>query len=316
MALNWVLIAFAILVLCLISLLILRKRRRKRLKIQGHLEHPGGFLKYHRNTDIRIKRALKLKAAKNEKSLSLAVLDFKGDIKASERKSLSHLIDEIILNKEKFAEVVLKVESPGGSVTEYGHVYGEVSRLRANKIPLTVCIDSVAASGGYLMSLPADKILAAPFAMVGSIGVVSFVPNIRKLLEKLLIEPRTFTAGDFKRTVTLTDEAKPEEVARYKEQLQLIHDQFKKALKTYRPNVDLAVVATGEAWLAATTLEKNLGLVDELRISADYLLEKNREYDLVEFIEKEPKKALRALLDKFGAKILAKISEVLSDKAV
>ncbi len=297
--------AVAIIFLVLL-LIVIRKRKLRNKKDHGLLKHPGGFHKYHRDTDIRIKRNLGDKAAEKNSANSLALLDFKGDLHASGRLVLSELIDEIIINKEKFAEVVVKVESPGGSVTEYGHVYGEMARLREHGLQLTVCIDSVAASGGFLMSLPAQKIMAAPFAMVGSIGVVSFIPNVRRLLEKFLIEPRTFTAGDFKRTVTLTDDAKPEEVKHYKQQLQLIHDQFKKALHKYRPRVDLQKVATGEAWLAATSVELGLGIVDEIRLSADYLLAQNQHLDIVEFISKEPKKGLKAFLQRFIAILLTK----------
>jgi serine protease SohB len=158
------------------------------------------------------------------------------------------------------------------------------------------------------MSLPAHKILAAPFAMVGSIGVVSFVPNIRRLLQKLNIEPRTFTAGNFKRTVTFTDDASPEEVDHYRQQLALIHAQFKTALKKYRPQVDVDQVATGEAWLASSTVEKNLGLVDGLRVSSDYLLELNREKCLVHLSRKKPDKGLlRAWLRKSTEQALAKL---------
>src|SRR5206468_984178 len=122
--------------------------------------------------------------------------------------------------------------------------------------------------------------VASPFATVGSIGVVSFIPNIRRLLENFKIEPRTFTAGDYKRTVTLTDDATPEQVAHYKQQLELVHEQFKLALSRHRPQVKLDQVATGEAWLAATTVEKNFGLVDELKSSSEYLLDLNRSRDL------------------------------------
>jgi serine protease SohB len=119
--------------------------------------------------------------------------------------------------------------------------------------------------------------------MVGSIGVVSFVPNIRKLLEKLNIEPRTFTAGNFKRTVTLTDDASPEEIAHFQNQLTLIHNQFKDSLKKHRPQVDIEKAATGDAWLAQTSQQLGLNLVDRIQVSSDYLLELNRSQDLIEF---------------------------------
>ena len=293
-------VAIALIVIVLGLAFVKRSRRKKKFCQRSGLKHPTGYIKYHKYTETRVKSALaegkesdsKSVAKKPDSKQAVALITFKGDIRASERHSLSRLIDEVVLNKERFNEVVIRVESPGGSVTDYGHVYSEVKRLRDAGLKLTACVDTIAASGGYLMCLPAERIVAAPFAMVGSIGVVSFVPNVRRLLEKFLIEPRTFTAGDFKRTVTFTDNATPEQVQLYKQQLQLIHDQFKEALKTHRPFVELSKVATGEAWLASTSVGLDLKLVDEVRVSSDLLLELNRHFDIVEFRESTPKKSL------------------------
>ncbi|MEO5666739.1 MAG: S49 family peptidase [Bdellovibrionota bacterium] len=273
------LIAAVVLIVVTGVVLALKKKRRKSKVINKKRKHDSGLDLYHESTEVRVHLPLEL----SKKEDRVAVLEFKGDLRASERWSLSSLLDEVILNAEHFDELVLKVESPGGAVAEYGFVYAELERVRerAPKVRVTVCVDTVAASGGYLMSLPAHQILAAPFAMVGSIGVVSFVPNIRRLLQQLKIEPRTFTAGNYKRTVSLTDDASPEDVEHYKQQLALIHEQFKFALKKYRPGVEIDQVATGEAWLASSTVEKNLGLVDGLRVSSDYLMELNRSKSLV-----------------------------------
>ena len=119
----------------------------------------------------------------------VAVITFDGDLRASKRKQVAALVDEIIVNKEKFSQAVVVVNSPGGAVAEYGLLYAELERLRNQNIPLTVCIDTYGASGGYLMSLPANKIVAAPFAIVGSVGVVAFVPNIHRLLKNFDIDP-------------------------------------------------------------------------------------------------------------------------------
>ncbi len=293
---------FIALVVVIAAFVFVKSRRKKRKCIQGHLKHVDDYVKYHPNTDIKIKRHLNEdnkedNVQSNEKAV--AVLKFDGDIKASERNGFSRIVDEIILNKERFNEVVVLVESPGGSVAEYGYLFAEMQRLRNQEqhFQLTACVDTVAASGGYLMSLPAKKILASPFAMVGSIGVVSFIPNVRKLLEKFNIEPRTFTAGSYKRTVSLTDNATPEQVQKYQEQLNLIHDQFQHALTQYRPHVDLTKVATGEAWLAQSTVNLDLKLVDAIQISSDYLLELNQKFDLVEFVDKEKKKPLAKLME-------------------
>ena len=171
-------------------------------------------------------------------------------------------------------------------VSQYGHVLSEMQRLRETTLPLTVCIDVVAASGGYLASLPATKIVAAPFAVVGSVGVVAFVPNIRELLSQFRIRPRTFIAGKYKRTVTLTDDASPEEVARFQGQLESIHRQFRNLVVEYRPQAKMEEVETGDHWTAKESIELNLGLVDELSTSADYLLRANRDRDIIEFSQK------------------------------
>jgi serine protease SohB len=292
------LIVIGVLVLLVGLMLLMRARRKKKKFIQTGLKHPTGLLKYHVHTQTRLKKALSAEKA-DENAKAVATFSFKGDLLASERHSLSRLVDEIILNRERFSEVVVRVESPGGSVTDYGHVYAEMARIPQAGLKLSTCVDTVAASGGYLMCLPAQQIIAAPFSMVGSIGVVSFIPNVRKLLERFDVEPRTFTAGDYKRTVTMTDNATPEQVERYREQLNLIHSQFKQALARHRPHVQLEKVATGEAWLASTSLEKDLKLVDRLGVSADYLLELNRKQDLYEFSEQHKLPRFNRILRKF-----------------
>lgn len=235
-------------------------------------------------TEAKPKDARKVK--KSEKKV-IAVITFKGDMRAREHTTLANLVDEIQVNRDKISEVVVCVNSPGGMVPHYGHAYSELERIRHLGIDLTVCIDVVAASGGYLMSLPANKIIAAPFALVGSIGVIAFVPNIRQLLLKHDINPRTFTAGRYKRTVTLTDDASPEEISRFQSQLESIHLLFSAAVTKYRQQVNLEQVITGEHWTAVESVEKGLGLVDELGTSHEYLLKKNEESDLVFLSQKK-----------------------------
>lgn len=308
---TWYILA-AVLIVCVL-ILVFRSRRKKKRNRHEASKHPSGLLVYGEKTQISIRPKLDLEddasegesVKAQEKSSSrksgdektgepgkVAVLKFKGDIRASARFAFAKLVDEVVLNAREFKEVVVVVESPGGGVSEYGMLFAELERMRKceENFQLTVVVDTVAASGGYLMSLPAHKILAAPFAMVGSIGVVSFIPNIRELLEANKIKPRTFTAGDFKRTVTLTDEGDEKSAEQYKQQLALIHEQFKQALKKYRPQVELEKVATGEAWLASTTVEKELQLVDGLNTSHALLLEMNQSFDLVEYSSKAERK--------------------------
>lgn len=244
-----------------------------------------GLWRYNKDSQFTRKVAYKClleqAGAKAEKLKPLAVLTFVGDIGAKQYKSFGQLIDEVIINKSEIDEVVVVVNSPGGAVSPYGNVYSQMERVRDAGLKLTVCIDVVAASGGYLMSLPAHKIIAAPFSMVGSVGVMAFVPNLRGLLEDYNINPRTFTAGKYKRTVSLTDEATEEEVEKFKQQLNAIHRLFLEAVKKYRKDVKMEVVETGEHWTARESVELGLGLVDDIATSQQYLLEANRDRDLI-----------------------------------
>lgn len=210
----------------------------------------------------------------------VAILTFNGDIVASDRQTIARQIDEIVINKSRLHGAVVIMSSPGGGVAQYGQLYAEMERFRKENIDLTVCVDTVAASGGYLGSLPANRIIAAPFAMVGSIGVVAQVPNYRRLLERLGVDYRTFTAGKYKRTVTSTGEDTPEAVAHFKEQLEAIHRQFTAAVTKYR-KVDPDKACTGAHWTAAESMEQGLNLVDELATSQEYLFKLNADRDLI-----------------------------------
>ena len=280
----------------LIALLVLRKRRKKsKIRLD---KDASGLWKYHPDTDFSRKEAFAPKLdleggeespdkKSEEEAKPLAILSFRGDIKAKQHDSFAKLVDEVVINKESLSEVVVKVTSPGGMVSQYGHVLSEMERLRETGIPLTVCVDVVAASGGYLASLPATKIVSAPFAVVGSVGVVAFVPNFREFLNQYRIQPRTFTAGKYKRTVSMTDEASPEEVARFQGQLESIHRQFRDLVVRYRPQAKIEEIETGDHWTAKESVELGLGLVDELATSSDYLLRANRTRDLIELSQKK-----------------------------
>ena len=227
----------------------------------------------------------KKKNSRNEKSV--AVIEFDGDIRARGHAEFAKLVDELLINKKKIKEVVALVNSPGGIVPTYGHLYAEMERIRNAGIHLTVCVDVVAASGGYLMSVPANRIVAAPFAILGSVGVLAFVPNFRGLLQHLKIEPRTFTAGKYKRTVSLTDDAGPEEKAHFQEDLETIHRMFAAAVTKYRPDIVIEKIETGDNWSATESKELGLGLVDEIATSREYLLRKNRNETLVSISRKK-----------------------------
>jgi serine protease SohB len=182
---------------------------------------------------------------------------------------------------------VLKVESGGGSAYAYGLCAAELKRLIDNKIKLTVCIDKVAASGGYLMSCVASKIVAAPWALVGSIGVIAQMPNIHKLLKKNLVDFEMHTAGEFKRTLTVFGENTEEGRNKFKSELEDLHLIFKDFVKENRPKIKVTKVSTGEVWQGDKAVK--LGLIDEIGTSDDYLLKLASKFKLleIEYFEKK-----------------------------
>ena len=223
----------------------------------------------------------------DEKEQSIFVLNFNGDIQASEVEKLKYEINAILLSESECKEVVVKVESGGGSAYAYGLCAAELKRLVDNDISLTVCIDKVAASGGYLMSCVATKIIAAPWAIVGSIGVIAQLPNFHRLLKKNLIDFEMHTAGEFKRTLTTLGENTEEGREKFKADLEDLHVIFKDFVKEQRPEVDTAIVATGEVWQGEEAVR--VGLVDSLETSDNYLVNLSKDATLfeIEYIEKK-----------------------------
>jgi serine protease SohB len=218
------------------------------------------------------------------------VLSFKGDLRASAVKHLGAEIDAVLIAARPATdEAVIRIESPGGTVTGYGLAAAEILRLRDRKIKVTASVDQVAASGGYMMACAADRIVAAPFAIVGSIGVVAPVPNLHRLLKKNEIDFEEITAGEFKRTVSVLGEITPAGREHFREKLDTTHDAFKAHVLQCRPTVDIARVANGDYWLAREALA--LGLVDELS-TGDELLFRAREGARLYEISTEARKTL------------------------
>jgi serine protease SohB len=218
------------------------------------------------------------------------VLAFKGDMRASAVKRLGSEIDAVLIAARPGTdEAIIRIDSPGGTVTGYGLAAAEILRLREHKIKVTASVDQVAASGGYMMACAADRIVAAPFAVVGSIGVVAPVPNLHRLLKKNEIEFEEMTAGEFKRTVSVLGEITPEGREHFRGKLDATHEAFKAHVKQCRPNVDLAEVANGDHWLAGEAL--GLGLVDELS-TGDELLFRARDRARLYEVTTEAKKTL------------------------
>ena len=207
------------------------------------------------------------------------VLDFDGDIRATAVASLGEEISAILTMANADDEVVVRLESGGGVVHGYGLGASQLQRVRDRKIPLTVAVDKVAASGGYLMACVADRIIAAPFAIIGSIGVLAQLPNLHRLLQKHEIDFEQLYAGEYKRTLTLFGENTDQARKKMQQELEETHALFKDYVKAQRPGLDLEKVATGEHWLGTRALE--LGLVDRLQTSDDYLMAARRETQLI-----------------------------------
>ena len=227
------------------------------------------------------------------------VLNFKGDLRANAVKQLGMEIDAVLtVARAETDEVVLRLESPGGTVTGYGLGAAEILRLRVRKIRVTASVDQVAASGGYMMACAADRIVAAPFAILGSIGVVAPVPNLHRLLKKNEIDFEEMTAGEYKRSVSVLGEITPAGREHFRGKLDDTHGAFKAHVKRCRPNVDIDRIANGDTWLASEAL--GLGLVDEIATGDEYLFRARESARLYEVSTETRKTLLQQILSGLG----------------
>lgn len=222
------------------------------------------------------------------------VLDFNGSIDAKEVTSLREEISAVLTVATEKDEVFVRLESGGGMVHGYGLAASQLDRIRQANIPLTIAVDKVAASGGYMMACVANNIVSAPFAILGSIGVIAQVPNFNKVLKKNDIEFEQITAGEFKRTLTMFGENTDKGREKFAEEIEETHQLFKEFVAEHRPSLDIAKVATGETWFGKKALE--MGLVDKIQTSDDYLLQASKNNKVVQ-VKYELKKGLA---DKFS----------------
>ncbi len=310
-SLKALVVVISIVISVVAPVLIIKKLSRpeeksgKTLKIKNLKSHYDQYTQQFKRKTMdkkTFKKYLKsLKKSKEEEPgerPSLFVLSFTGDIMASQVKSLRDEISLILEVAKAKDEAVILLESRGGSVSHYGLAANQLERLRNNNIPLTVCVDKVAGSGGYLMACVGHQILSSPFAFIGSIGVLFGMPNAHGFLKKHDISYEEFTAGKFKRTVTPLGKITDEKRERLQQQLDLIHKQFKNFVKQYR-SIDLDQTATGEAWLAEEALKK--GLVDKLQCSDDYILEKIKTHNVYKVNLQSPKSLFEKMFSKKSA---------------
>jgi len=261
----------------------------------------------------KLKQSLKQKAKKGENAENestdearkrVFVLNFDGDIKASATEELREVITAVVSVATEKDEVVLLLESQGGMVHSYGLAASQLTRLTSQKIPLTVCVDKVAASGGYMMACVADKIISAPFAIIGSIGVVAQLPNFHRLLKKHDVDYEMLTAGKYKRTLTMLGENTEEGREKFREDLEDTHVLFKDFIGEHRAAVDVDAVATGEIWFGTRALENSL--IDDIQTSDQYLYSLKDDADLYEvnFVQK------KTVAEKLGINVESTIDNV------
>ena len=246
------------------------------------------------------------KLGKKHEPKRLFVLDFDGDIQASAVSGLRESITALLQVVEPEDEVLVRLESGGGMVHSYGLAASQLVRLREAGVKLTIAVDKVAASGGYMMACVADRIVAAPFAIIGSIGVVAQVPNFNRVLKDKHIDFEMHTAGDYKRTLTMFGENTEEGRAKFREDLEDTHGLFKAFVSRYRPDLDIEAVATGEHWYGSQALD--LKLVDAVATSDDLMLEAARaERGVFKISTREPQSVLARLTGQAG-RVLSRLA--------
>lgn len=234
------------------------------------------------------------------------VLDFHGDLQASGTAALREEISALLQIADNRDEVVLRLESSGGMVHAYGLAASQLQRLRDRGLTLTVCVDKVAASGGYMMACVGQRIVAAPFAIIGSIGVVAQIPNLHRLLQRRDVDIELHTAGPYKRTLTLLGENTPEGREKFRQELEETHALFKQFVRQHRNRLDIEQVATGEHWYGTQALE--MRLVDELGTSDDYLLRFLNQAQIYRLCYRLPRPMSRRLMDQ-GSRMLSALLE-------
>lgn len=215
------------------------------------------------------------------------VINFDGDMKASATEAMREEITALLSVARAGDEVVVRLESGGGMVHSYGLAASQLKRITDASLKLVVCVDEVAASGGYMMACVADRILAAPFAIIGSIGVVAQLPNFHRLLKKHDVDYELLTAGEYKRTLTMFGENTEKGRRKFIEDLEDVHGLFKQFVQTHRSQLDIHSVATGEVWFGQQALDKKL--VDELKTSDEYITSRYADADVFELRYEVPK---------------------------
>jgi len=249
-------------------------------------------------------------------SNSVFVLDFKGDIMASRVEQLRDEVTAVLGVAQPGDEVIIRLESPGGAAHSYGLAAAQLARFRPRDLRLTVCVDRVAASGGYMMACVADHIVTAPFAILGSIGVAAPLPNVHRLLQRFGVDYEDATAGEYKRTVSPLAEVTEQGRAKFQEQLDEMHGLFKDFVHHHRPALDIDRVATGEAWVGPRAVE--LRLADDIKTSDEVVLGHVEQRDVYRVWLERPKSmtdrlaiGMKSMASRFVDAIVSGVTERL-----
>lgn len=297
---------FLVLLILVVALVVTKNQMKPHVEVEilnDKHQDLVKFLKSHilKKKDLKTFLKNQKKAKDDEKNKQLFVLKFDGDIKANGVESLREEVSMLLEVANPQDKVLLKLESPGGMVHGYGLAAAQLLRLKHKGIPLIVSVDKMAASGGYLMAATAQHILAAPFAIVGSIGVIAQVPNFHRLLKKLEIDYNEYTAGEFKRTVSLLGEITPKGEEKFKEQLEHTHVLFKDFVQNLRPQLDVPKISTGEHWYGKSALE--LKLIDEIMTSDEFIQNHLKDWTVISL--------KYAIKEKIGDKIAHLLSKAM-----
>lgn len=262
------------------------KKQKRQAKQQTKEEEPSS----DSDSDESSSDSDETKGKDESKKRNLYVIDFEGDLEASRTANLKHEVSAVLTKAKEQDEVVVRVESAGGMVHSYGYAASQLLRVKTAGIALTVAVDKVAASGGYMLAVVASKIIAAPFAVLGSIGVAAELPNLNRLLKKHDVDYEVFTAGQHKRTLSVFGENTEAARTKFKEEMEDTHGLFKEFVVEHRAKVDLDLVSTGESWYGERALKINL--VDELQTSDEYIMSACKDSEVYQVTWVLPKKPL------------------------
>lgn len=262
---------------------------------------------YNKNLNKKLIKNLNTESKKiiAEKKKNIFIIEFNGDINASDTSKLKEIISLLNIEKIHVDEILLKLTSSGGLVNNYGLAAANLKRLKEKKIKLTIAVDLIAASGGYMMASVANTIIASPFAIIGSIGVIGIVPNLNKLLTNKNIEIEYHTAGEYKSTLSVIGKNSEEGRAKFIKSLENTHKLFKDFIKENRPHVDINTIATGEYWYGYDAL--NLNLIDKIQTSDEYIMEKLADSNIYEISFNEQKSIKTRIIDNIKKNILGKL---------